>query len=107
MKIELFCAECGKPLNVLVKLPNDEKFDSFSKPALLLYCKLCEACIDNIWKECWGDAKRSFLHELISFPLTDETVQQCCLCYGGNSFPDSMRKVLEYHLQILGKRGHE
>jgi len=32
------------------------------------------------------------------------TVQQCCICYGGNSFPGPMREALECHLSILSHK---
>lgn len=32
------------------------------------------------------------------------TVQSCCICYGGNSFPGPMREALKCHLAILQSR---
>jgi len=34
----------------------------------------------------------------------NQTIQQCCICYGGSSFPDPMREALEHHLSILRDR---
>jgi len=37
----------------------------------------------------------------------DSTVQQCCLAYGGNSFPGPMSNALMCHLSLLRKEHPE
>jgi hypothetical protein len=42
--------------------------------------------------------------ELLSTAPDATTIQQCCLCYGGNSFPGPMRDALMCHIAILRGR---
>ena len=36
--------------------------------------------------------------------IDNNTVQSCCICYGGNSFPGPMKEALECYLSILSAK---
>lgn len=36
--------------------------------------------------------------------IDNYTLQNCCICYGGDSFPTKMRDALECHQDILAAR---
>ena len=44
------------------------------------------------------------LSELLSGVPDASTIQQCCICYGGKSFPGPMNDALMCHLSILKSR---
>jgi len=46
-------------------------------------------------------AEKAELLELLLLEPDNQTVQQCCICYGGNSFPGPMKEALKCHLSIL------
>jgi hypothetical protein len=44
---------------------------------------------------------------VLTADIDNYTVQSCCICYGGNSFPGPMLDALKCHLQIIQSRVDE
>lgn len=45
--------------------------------------------------------------ETLREEIDNYTVQSCCICYGGSSFPGPMLEALKCHLQIIHSRVDE
>ena len=56
------------------------------------------AALDGVCLYGMGDID---LSKLLSEAPDASTIQQCCICYGGKSFPGPMKEALMCHLSIL------
>ena len=49
-------------------------------------------------------ARASAYEKVLREALDNYTIQSCCICYGGNSFPGPMKDALECFIQIVNSR---
>jgi hypothetical protein len=49
-------------------------------------------------------ARLAAIESVLSAPIDNYTVQSCCICYGGNSFPGPMKEALECFVEIMQSR---
>ena len=49
-------------------------------------------------------ATLSAYSKVLAEPIDNYTLQSCCICYGGNSFPGPMREALECFSNIMQSR---
>lgn len=67
----------------------------------------CEACLISAIDAAIAEAvrrEREAIRLLIKADPDNYTIQSCCICYGGDSFPTKIKEVLKGHSEILDSK---